>query len=67
MNQTRHYAWDTKYQNVAIHEQTAKLTDPDIQCVVRTYQWRNEKGKRTALKVCLILLISEVKMDLLIG
>jgi hypothetical protein len=52
MCQARNYPWDRRYQNVIIYEQTARLTNPDIQCVVRTYWWQNKKGKQTALKVC---------------
>jgi hypothetical protein len=64
MKQAKNYPWDKKYQNVTIHEQSAKLTDPDIQCVVRTYWWRNEKGKRTALKVSLICSRKGLNKDL---
>jgi hypothetical protein len=58
MKPARNYPWDKKYQNVAIHEQSIRLTDPDIPCVVRTYNWQNEKGRRTALKVHLIFSIN---------
>jgi hypothetical protein len=63
MKQARNYPWDKKYQNVTIHEQSARLANSDMQYVVRTYRWKNEKGKQTALKVRIIVLLKELDTD----
>jgi hypothetical protein len=67
MMQARNYPWDKRYHNVTVYEQSATLVNPDIECVVRTYQWRNKREGRTALKVCLTSSIVRVDADLIMG
>jgi hypothetical protein len=62
--QANNYAWDKRYQNVIIHEHSARLSNTDLPYVVRTYQWRNEKGKQAALKVLLFFVSEELTTDL---
>jgi hypothetical protein len=62
--QASNYAWDKRYQNVIIHEYSARLSNTDLPYVVRTYQWQNEKGKWAALKVLPFFVSEEVKTDL---